>query len=219
MIINIGNILNSGEIALARETLAAVPFEDGTLTAGWAARSVKDNEQAAGSRDVDALREMITRRILANDTFAAAVRPKRLTPLIFSRYGAGRTYGTHVDDALMGGLRTDVSFTLFLEEPDAYEGGALVIETASGEEPIKLPAGALVAYPSTTLHRVDPVTAGQRLAAVGWARSYLRSGEQRELLFDLERARRAVFDAQGKCEAFDLMSKSASNLLRLWADD
>jgi PKHD-type hydroxylase len=219
MILFIGNVLNSGEIDVAREILAQAPFEDGKLTAGWAARMVKDNEQAGASRSIEQLRELVSSRILANETFVAAVRPKRLTPLIFSRYGAGRTYGSHVDDALMSGLRTDVSFTLFLADPDSYEGGELVIESASGEEEVKLPAGSLVAYPSTTLHRVAPVSVGQRLAAVGWARSYVRQAERREILFDLDRARRALFAAQGKTPEFDLLSKSASNLLRMWAED
>ncbi|MFO1147399.1 MAG: Fe2+-dependent dioxygenase [Alsobacter sp.] len=219
MMIFIGNILNSGEIDVAREILSAAPFEDGKLTAGWAARTVKDNEQAGASPEVERLRALISSRILANETFATAVRPKRLTPLVFSRYGAGKTYGSHVDDALMGGLRTDVSFTLFLADPESYAGGELVMEGASGEEEVKLPAGSLVAYPSTTLHRVAPVTAGLRLAAVGWARSYVREAERREILFDLDRARRALFQAQGKTQEFDLLSKSVANLLRMWAED
>jgi PKHD-type hydroxylase len=93
------------------------------------------------------------------------------------------------------------------------------MESASGEEEVKLPAGSLVAYPATTLHRVAPVTAGERLAAVGWARSYVRQAERREILFDLDRARRALFQAQGKTAEFDLLSKSTANLLRMWAED
>lgn len=219
MIVNIGNILNSEELKLAHEILASALFEDGRLTAGWAARHVKNNEQAAATQAIERLRQMISDRILANDTFAAAVRPKRLTPLIFSRYGTGMAYGSHVDDALMGGMRTDVSYTLFLTDPDNYVGGELVIETAAGEEAIKLSAGALVAYPSTTLHHVAPVVAGERLAAVGWARSFIRDAGQREILFDLHRARRSLFDGHGKTAEFDLLSKCSSNLLRMWVDD
>jgi PKHD-type hydroxylase len=148
-----------------------------------------------------------------------AVRPKKLTPLIFARYGPGETYGSHVDDAIMQGLRTDVSFTLFLSEPDSYEGGELVIDSSGGEESVKLPAGSLFLYPSTFLHRVEPVTKGERLVCVGWARSYLRSAEQRELLFDLDRARRALFARGGKTDEFDILSKCTANLLRMWADD
>jgi PKHD-type hydroxylase len=129
------------------------------------------------------------------------------------------TYGSHVDDALMNGMRSDVSFTLFLSNPDTYEGGALVIETSAGEEDVKLPAGSLVAYPSTTLHRVAKVTKGARLAAVGWARSFIRDGAQRELLFDLDTARQRIFQKDGKTAEFDLLSKTSANLLRMWAED
>lgn len=219
MIISIGEVLTRDELATVGEIVAALSFADGRATAGWAAREVKDNEQAAPGRALATLQDLLSRRILANEVFALAVRPKALTPLIVSRYGIGKQYGTHVDDALMKGLRTDVSFTLFLADPDNYDGGELVIETVSGEETFKLPAGAMVAYPSTTLHRVEPVTRGERLAAVGWARSYIRAAEQRELLFDLDRARRALHGREGSSREFELLSKSLANLLRMWVDD
>jgi PKHD-type hydroxylase len=219
MIISIADMLSQDDLAETRKVLAAVAFEDGRLTAGWSARLVKNNEQASASRAVDRIREKISSLILSNEIFALAVRPKALTPLLFSRYGVGKSYGSHVDDALMGGMRTDVSFTLFLADPSDYEGGELVIETPSGEETFKLPAGSLVAYPSTTLHRVADVTSGERLAAVGWARSFLRDPGQRELLFDLDRARRALFAREGKTDEFDLISKSTANLLRMWVED
>ena len=148
-----------------------------------------------------------------------AVRPKVLTPLMISRYKPGKQYGTHVDDALMRGLRTDISFTLFLSEPETYEGGALVVESAAGEQEFRLAAGAMIVYPSTALHRVESVKKGERLAAVGWARSFIRSSEQREILFDLENVRRNIFDLHGKTPAFDQVSKCSANLLRMWADD
>ena len=138
---------------------------------------------------------------------------------MISRYKPGKQYGTHVDDALMRGLRTDISFTLFLSEPETYEGGALVVESAAGEQEFRLAAGAMIVYPSTELHRVESVKKGERLAAVGWARSFIRSSEQREILFDLENARRNIFDLHGKTLAFDQVSKCSANLLRMWADD
>jgi PKHD-type hydroxylase len=128
-------------------------------------------------------------------------------------------YGSHVDDALMGGMRTDISFTLFLSDPTSYDGGELIIDSASGEETFKLEAGALVAYPATSLHRVGAVTRGTRLAAIGWARSFVRDPAQRELLFDLDTVRRQLFAREGKSAAFDLISKSFANLLRMWAED
>ncbi len=219
MLVLIGDVLTAEDLTQIREALAHLPFEDGRATAGRSARLVKDNEQAREGAAVRGLRERISARILANPVFAAAVRPKALTPILFSRYGAGRAYGTHVDNPIMHGLRTDVSFTLFLADPQAYEGGELVIESAAGEEAIKLPAGHLVAYPATTLHRVEPVRTGERLAAVGWARSYVRDGAQRELLFDLDTARTRLFEQHGKTPEYDLLAKCAANLTRMWAED
>jgi PKHD-type hydroxylase len=118
----------------------------------------------------------------------------------------------------MDGVRTDVSFTLFLAEPADYDGGELVIETSAGEEDIKLPAGHLIAYPSTTLHRVAPVTRGERLVAVGWAQSYVRDLAKREILFDLETARRSLFEQSGKTPEFDVLAKTSANLFRMWAE-
>jgi PKHD-type hydroxylase len=128
-------------------------------------------------------------------------------------------YGSHVDDALMAGMRADVAFTLFLSEPDSYDGGELAIESPAGDDIVKLASGSLVAYPATTLHRVADVRGGVRLAAVGWARSFIRDPAQRELLFDLDTARREMFAKNGKSAEFDLVSKSLTNLIRMWAED
>jgi len=219
MQIVIGNVLSADEVALVRETLAHATFEDGRETAGFAARQVKNNRQAANDRKSEAVRRLVETRILGNDVFALAVRPKALTSIMFSAYEPGMHYGSHVDDALMAGMRTDVSFTLFLSEPDSYDGGELVIESASGEDAVKLGAGSLVAYPSTALHHVAEVTRGVRLAAVGWARSYVRDPAHREMLFDLDTARRQMFAREGKSAEYDLVSKSLANLLRMWVED
>jgi len=216
----IGDVFDQAEATALRSEVDHLRFEDGRGTAGWAARLVKDNEQAHPDSDrLELLRTRIAERILQNEIFQLAVRPKALTPLLISRYRAGKQYGTHVDDALMAGMRTDVSFTLFLADPETYEGGALVIESAAGEQEFKLAAGSMVVYPSNTLHRVAPVQDGERVAAVGWARSFIRSAEQREIIFDLENARREIFEAHGKTPAFDQLSKCSANLVRLWVDD
>ena len=138
---------------------------------GWSRTTCRP---PAADQRVAALRETLAGKIGAHPLFRLAARPKTITPLILSRYEQGMNYGSHVDDALMHGVRTDVSFTLFLSDPDSYDGGALVIESPAGEDDVKLKAGSLVAYPSTTLHRVAPVTRGARLAAVGWVRSFVR---------------------------------------------
>lgn len=216
----IGDVLDADGLREAREVLSGAKFVDGKVTAGWHARLVKNNLQAsAKDARVAALRETVAQKIRENAVFKLIVRPKALTPLILSRYEPGMEYGSHVDDALMNGMRTDVSFTLFLSDPDSYAGGELVIEGPDGESDVKLPAGSLVAYPSTTLHRVAPVTEGARLAAVGWARSFIRDAARRELLLDLDTARQSLFARYGKTAEFDLISKTSANLMRLWAED
>jgi len=220
MQIVISDILSAEDIATVCATLEQARFVDGRTTAGFSASLVKNNRQAAGGdRKLDTIRKLIAARILGNELFQIAVRPKLLSPLLFSRYDKAMHYGSHVDDALMNGMRADVSFTLFLSGPDEYDGGELVIESPAGEDAVKLNAGSLVAYPSTALHRVNDVTRGSRLAAVGWARSFIRDPAQRELLFDLDTARREIFARDGKSKAFDLISKSLSNLMRMWAED
>ena len=193
MIICIGGILNSEELNYIHSEIGQLTFVDGRSTAGWAARLVKDNERAEPDARLEALRQRIETHILDNELFQIAARPKALTPLLISRYSPGRQYGTHVDDALMQGMRTDLSFTLFLADPQSYDGGELVIESSAGEQPFKLDAGSMILYPTTALHRVEPVRSGMRVAAFGWVRSFIRSAERREILFDLETARRELF--------------------------
>ncbi|BAT61168.1 PKHD-type hydroxylase [Variibacter gotjawalensis] len=220
MQIVIQDVLDAAEVKRARAAIAKAKFVDGRETAGWAAKGVKRNEQASAlDATLDPIRKLVTDRIAKNSLFAMAVRAKQLSPLLFSRYKGEMHYGSHVDDAIMQGMRVDISFTLFLADPSKYDGGELVIESTSGEETFKLEAGSMIVYPATTLHRVEPVTRGERIAAVGWARSFIRDPAQRELLFDLDTARRVVFERDGKSPAFDLMSKSLANLVRMWADD
>lgn len=141
--------------------------------------------------------------------------------LLFSRYGVGMAYGRHIDNALMGGKqlrRSDLSFTVFLSDPDTYTGGELVIEGPDNETSYRLAAGSAIVYPANTLHRVDPVISGERLVAVGWVQSLIRDAEQREILFDLDTVKRTLFAQDGKTDAFDLVSKTMANLLRKWAE-
>ncbi|MDW8370553.1 MAG: Fe2+-dependent dioxygenase [Geminicoccaceae bacterium] len=219
MIICIGEVLSRTEIAEIVGAAEKIRFVDGGSTAGWAARTVKANLQAAADDPTAlALEARIRRRLEAHPVVAMAARPRRFGPLLLSRYEAGMGYGRHVDDAIMGGMRSDLSFTLFLSDPAGYEGGELVVESPAGEQAFKLEPGHLVLYPSTTLHRVETVTRGVRLAAVGWIQSLVREPDRRELLFELDTARRRLFDEQGKGEVFDLVDKSFRNLLRMWAE-
>ena len=223
MILCIANVLSPADVARIRRALAQADFRDGRETAGWHARTVKNNEQA-DSRDarVVALRSEVDHAIGQSQLFRMAARPRRRMPVRFSRYADSMEYGNHVDDTVMDGpdgpVRTDVSFTLFLSEPDSYDGGELITDTTAGEQSYKLPAGSMVVYPSSTLHRVAPVTRGERVAAIGWAQSTVRDGARREVLFDLDTARRRMFEREGKTEDFDAVSKSLANLQRMWAE-
>jgi PKHD-type hydroxylase len=168
---------------------------------------------------LDQVRERMVKALLANPLFDLAVRPKTLTSLLFSKSGTGQGYGSHVDNAIMRGVRTDVSFTVFLSDPASYDGGELVMQGTAGGMTVKLPAGYVFAYPSTTLHRVETVTRGERLVCAGWAQSFIRDADKRQLLYDLETAQRTLFDRHGKTAEFDLLSKSTTNLIRMWAAD
>jgi PKHD-type hydroxylase len=219
MILCIADVLSVTDVATVRGGLATARFVHGRASAGWEAKLVKDNAQASAGPDLERVAGLIETRLREHALFALATRPKIILGPLFSRYQAGHAYGPHVDDALMAGMRTDVSFTLFLAAPESYDGGELIIDTAAGEDAIKLAAGSLVTYPSSTLHRVAPVTRGERFAAAGWVRSFIRDPAQRELLFDLETARRRLFDREGKTAEGDLLAKCAANLVRLWCDD
>ena len=211
--------LEPQDIARIRVGLSDVPWRDGRRTAGAAARKVKANAQAdSDNPKVAGLARFVREALERNEVFAAYARPARWSTLMFNRYGVGETYGTHMDDALMGPagakIRTDLSFTLFLSEPEAYEGGELVVEGVEGERAVKLSAGDLVLYPTGALHRVAPVTGGERLACVGWIQSFIRRADEREVLFDLARVRAALPEGEARL----LLDKASGNLLRLWGE-
>lgn len=217
--LTIADVLEPEDVARVREGLAKAPFLPGKRTAGGDARAVKANWQAEGSDpSVEALTAFVKKALERHPLVATYVRPARWSRLMFNRYGAGETYGMHVDDPMMGEaearIRTDLSFTLFLSDPDSYGGGALVIDGLDGEREIKLSAGSMVVYATGQLHRVEPVSRGERLACVGWVQSLIRQGEQRELLFDLSRVRAAM----GRSDARLLLDKSVAQLVRMWGE-
>ncbi|MCV2870594.1 Fe2+-dependent dioxygenase [Defluviimonas sp. WL0002] len=218
MFLALERVLSTEEAGALRDAAAALSFGDGRASAGRFAQAVKANDQALPSPDLEAIRDKVTASLMAHPVFGTAARPKAMTRPIISRYRQGQAYGLHVDDAVMQGIRTDLSFTLFLSEPDSYEGGALIIADKIEERAFKLGAGDAILYPSTMLHRVEPVSSGTRLCAVGWVQSRIRSAEQRELLFDLDQSITALFEAEGKSDAFDTLCRTRSNLIRMWAD-
>jgi PKHD-type hydroxylase len=218
MMIAVTSVLSPAEATLLAGAARALTFDDGRATAGRFVQTVKANDQAAASPDRDALLARVEQALAAHPVFRSAARPRALTRLILSRYRQGQTYGLHVDDALMQGLRTDLSFTLFLSDPATYDGGALIIEDHFESRAIKLAAGDLILYPSTSLHQVEPVTRGERLAVVGWVQSLIRDAGQREILFDLDQSVEASFADTGKSPQFDRLARTRSNLLRMWAE-
>jgi PKHD-type hydroxylase len=231
MILCIADILNSEELNIVLSKLQSAKFVDGQLTAGWHARLVKQNTQLQddGSIQIQELKTLITQALKRNSLFQMSVLPKTIRPLLFSRYEREMSYGSHIDNAIMNSrenssqeyhnlIRSDVSITLFLSEPTTYTGGELVIESTQGEQAFKLSAGSMIVYPSSTLHRVEPVTQGIRLAAVTWVQSLVRDSAKREILFDLDTTRQILFGKAGKTPEFDLISKSHANLLRQWSE-
>ncbi|MEB3283035.1 MAG: Fe2+-dependent dioxygenase [Lyngbya sp.] len=221
MIFSIPDVLTKEQLNSIKTRLEKAEFVEGKLTAGWHAKLVKNNQQLkSGTGLLKELTNEVEQVIKQNPLFQAAVRPRRIHSILFSRYEEGMSYGTHTDNALMGSsfLRSDVSFTLFLNSPNEYEGGELVVEGADDEKAYKLEAGRMIVYPSSTLHRVNTVTKGTRMVVVGWVQSLVRDASQREILFDLDTARRAMFAREGKTPEFDLISKSVANLLRKWAE-
>ena len=224
MLITIPEILDAEALAEVQASLKAVAWRDGRITAGAQAARVKKNRQAdMSTRTGAALRRKLHHAVTTHPVFEAAAQPRRLSALVVSCAGEGEGYGLHVDNAVMdqGGekIRTDLSFTLFLSDPESYEGGELTIDWAGMTQSIKLPAGSLVLYPSTTLHRVETVTSGERMVCVGWIESELRTTEQREILFDLANLR-ASLNARLPEEAGEhlMLSKVMANLRRLWAE-
>lgn len=194
-------------------------FEDGKRTAGRTAKRVKTNLQARPQTpEVRGAVKLLEKALLAHPVFRAAAIPEKFAKIMFNRYVPGMHYGTHVDDPIIAGTRTDLSFTLFLSDPDSYEGGELVIRKQDGDEQVKLPRGALSLYPATSLHYVAEVRSGSRLAAVGWLQSRVRLAEHREILFDLHRALAQLPDTAENREARLTILKAKSNLMRLWVD-
>lgn len=193
MLITIDHVLSKDEVKQFRHHLDAAEWNDGTKTAGTLARNVKRNAQIDDSTEVAiSLGNHILRSLGNNPLFVSAALPRKIYPPKFNRYADGGTYGTHVDSAIMQipgtnlSLRTDLSATLFLAEPDEYEGGELEIETEFGVQAVKLEAGDMVLYPSSSLHRVMPVTEGARVASFFWIESLVNDEGERAMLFDLD---------------------------------
>lgn len=218
MILQLSHFIEPATLDVLCEDISKLDFNSGQQTAGHAVRSLKNNEQIILDNDKPAALAMLLKQLQQNSLFQAACLPRQFARVMLNRYQEGMQYGDHVDDAFIAGVRTDVSFTLCLSYKESYEGGELVLSDSTGERSWKLDKGEALVYPSTYLHRVNPVSDGTRTAMVGWLQSKVRNPHQREILFDLKQSSTHEFNTQGKSEQYDRLSKSYSNLLRQWAD-
>lgn len=229
MLITIPEVLTASQVAHARQLLDTAEWVDGRVTAGYQSAKSKDNMQLpADSPAGRELGEMILAALSNNPLFLAAALPLRIIPPLFNRYSGGQSFGTHVDNAIRPvpgtslRIRTDLSATLFFAEPDEYDGGELRIEDTYGVKSVKLPAGHMVLYPSTSLHHVTPVTRGARVCSFFWLQSMIRDDGRRSLLFDLDlsiqRLARDLKDNPVAEQTGVQLTGVYHNLLRQWAE-
>lgn len=227
MLLHVPQVLTTEQVAHCRARLAQADWADGRITAGYQSAQAKDNsqlpEEGPVARELGAL---VLQALSRNSTFFSAALPQRIYPPLFNRYSGGQSFGFHVDNAVRydrsrGGaepIRTDVSATLFLSAPEEYDGGELVIEDTFGTQQVKLAAGDLVLYPGTSLHRVTPVTRGERLASFFWIQSMLREDAQRRLMFELDVSIRRLTQDVPEHPALVQLTGVYHNLLRRWAE-
>jgi len=226
MLICVPDVLSKAEVADFRAVMDAVAWEDGRSTAGAQSAMVKNNEQlppnGAAARQ---LGERIIKALTANPAFIAAAVPRQIFPPLFNRYRVGQHFGVHVDNAVRGDhltgvrIRTDLSVTLFLSEPDEYDGGELLVEDYYGSHAVKLPAGHLVLYPASSLHTVTAVTRGARVASFFWLQSMVRDGHARSMIFDLDTAIQGLARRHGFNDPEVVrLTGIYHNLIRYWAE-
>jgi PKHD-type hydroxylase len=226
MLLTIPNVLSADDLHHAHTLMADAPWGEGRDTAGSQAAQVKNNQQLPHDCDAArAIRAMVLLGLDRSPTFFSAVLPKRVFPPRINRYGGENNYyGNHIDGAVRFApdtglrVRTDVSCTVFLSDPDSYDGGELSIADTFGTQSIKLPAGHVVIYPGTSLHQVKPVSRGHRVACFFWIESMVRSDEQRRLLYELDMNLLKLRQAHGETDETTALTGTYHNLLRMWAD-
>ncbi len=223
MLLLLPGVLKADEAALARSWLADAPFVDGRLSAGAAARRVKANQELErGAASLERLNRLVMENLVRHPVYRAGALPVHAAAPLYARYQPGMTYGDHLDDPIMGTggvmYRSDVAVTVFLSVPEEYDGGELVIRTAFGEQAVKLPAGDAVLYPAGSIHRVNPVTRGERLVAVTWVQSLVRDPARRELLYGLNVARERLLASAPQAEETAQVNAAYLNLIRMWSE-
>ncbi|WP_257387762.1 Fe2+-dependent dioxygenase [Tahibacter caeni] len=227
MLLHVANVLTAEEVAHCRRRLDTADWLDGRLTAGYQSAKAKHNLQLADDSPVAReLGALILEKLQRHPTFVAGALPQRIFPPLFNCYREGQSFGFHVDNAVRyprtgddrSALRTDLSATLFLNAPDDYDGGELVIEDSFGTHSVKLPAGDLILYPASSLHQVQPIARGERIASFFWIQSLVRDEGERRLLFDLDLAIQNLTPAQPEHPALVSLVGVYHNLLRRWAE-
>ena len=210
-------LLNPEELKLLKNILNKenLPWEDGKKTAGNQASKVKHNMQLNKKSDISKkCAELISGKILGDYLIKSFTLPKKIHGTMFTKSTRGMKYGRHIDNSYMSSGRADLSFTIFLNYKNSYEGGELLIENMNSEKRFKLNSGEILIYPSTYLHSVQEVTKGERFVCVGWIESYVKSSEEREYLFDLDAGAKGLLAKNGRSNELDLIFKSYSNFLR-----
>ena len=226
MLITVPQLFSKDEVRHIRAKLDAADWQDGKMTAGAQSAEVKQNRQLNPTSDTAReLGQLILQRLGQNPLFLSAAIPNKILPPMFNRYESGETFGVHVDNAVRVNpftqerLRTDLSMTIFFSEPEEYDGGELIIEDHYGAQTVKLPAGDMVLYPSTSLHQVTPVTRGARVSSFFWLQSMVRSNEQRTILFDLDQNIQSMAERLGADdEGVVGITGVYHNLIRQWSE-
>ena len=225
MLLHVPNVLNADELAQLRQLMSKADWTDGKVTAGTQSAKVKRNIQLPETTaDAEAARLIVLKALNRNALFFSAALPKKIYPPLFNQYRDGMDFGAHIDNAVrthaISGVhvRTDISCTLFIADPESYEGGELVVEDTYGHQMVKLPAGDMVLYPGTSLHHVRPVIKGARLASFFWVQSMIRDDAQRTLLFDMDAAIVTLRQQVGDNAAVIRLTGNYHNLVRMWAD-
>jgi PKHD-type hydroxylase len=225
MLVTIADVLDASEIVRCRSALDEAAWEDGRRTAGWQAQQVKHNAQLAEDHPVArALGPVVMAALERSALFMSAALPLQVFPPMFNRYAGGQHFGLHVDTAIrqVAGhalrVRSDLSATLFLSDPGDYDGGELVVEDTYGAHAVKLPAGHMVVYPASSLHRVAPVTRGARVSAFFWVQSMVRDTSARTMLYDLDTSIQHLAVAVPEHPAVTQLTGVYHNLLRRWAE-
>lgn len=224
MYLVVDNVLTGDPLARAQALLANAPWADGRATAGYQSAAVKRNEQLPERHSVTRqLQDIVDPALRDSLLFQSAALPRHIFPPLFNRYATGHDFGTHIDNAIRQtpdglALRTDLSATLFLSDPDSYDGGELEVEDGSAAQRFKLAAGSMLLYPATTLHRVTPVTRGERLACFFWVQSLVADAARRTILFDIDLAIQSLRPRVGDQDpALVALTGAYHNLLRQWA--